>query len=214
MTVVVVVAGGPGPLAGFALPQDAFVVAADGGAELATELGLRVDLIVGDLDSISLERLAAGVPIERHPEAKDVSDLELALGAALRLGPERIVVLGGGGGRLDHLLGTLLVLAADAYCEAEVDAQLGAAVVHVVRGERHLAGTPGDLISLFALHGPAEGVVTDGLVYRLRGETLVPGSSRGLSNLFADREVRISVERGVVLAVRPSGSVAAKSSYR
>jgi thiamine pyrophosphokinase len=72
-----------------------------------------------------------------------------------------------------------------------------------VRGERDLAGTPGDLISLFAVHGPAERVVTQGLVYPLQGETLAPGSSRGVSNVFAAAEVRITVEHGVLLVVRP-----------
>jgi thiamine pyrophosphokinase len=190
------------------------VIAADGGVELAWRLGLDVDLTVGDLDSAPDRLSVRGGQIERHPEVKEASDLELALGAALRLKPDRIVVLGGGGGRLDHLFGALLVLAADTLSAVEVDAQFGAAVVHVVRGERRLVGAPGELISLFAIHGPAEGVVTDGLVYCMRGETLAPGSSRGLSNLFVERRAQVRVERGVVLAVRPNGSVAAGSSCR
>ena len=207
MSVVVVLAGGPDRPAAVALPPGATVIAADSGAELA----LQVDLAVGDFDSIAAETLARMGRVERHPEAKDASDLELALEAALRLEPERILVFGGAGGRLDHLLGGLLLLAADAYAGVEVDAQFGAAAVHVVRRERVLAGEPGELISLFAVHGPARGVVTDGLVYPLRGETLEPGSTRGLSNVFAAPEVRVGVERGVLLAVRPSGSVAAGS---
>jgi len=179
------------------------VIAADGGAEL----GWPVDLVVGDLDSISAETLARVENVERHPAEKDATDLELALAAALRLDPERILVLGGAGGRLDHLLGGLLLLAADAYAGVQVDAQFGAAAVHVVRGERMLLGEPGELISLFAVHGAASGIVTDGLVYPLRGEALEPSSTRGVSNVFATREARIAVQRGVVLAVRPSGSV-------
>jgi thiamine pyrophosphokinase len=212
---VVVLAGGLGRPVPVALPPGAAVIAADSGAEHALALGLRVDIVVGDLDSISDETLAAveqmGTRIERHPAAKDASDLELALVAALALEPERILVLGGAGGRLDHLLGELLLLAADVYAGVEVDAQLGAAAAHVVRGERVLVGEPGELISLFAVHGPATGVVTSGLVYPLRAETLEPGSSRGLSNVFAASEVCLSVERGVLLAVRPNGTVQAGS---
>ena len=191
------------------------MVAADGGAEFALELGLRVDLVVSDFDSVSIETLAAveraGARVERHPAAKDATDLELALEAALRFGPERIVVLGGASGRLDHLLGELLLFAADAYARVEVDAQLGVAAIHVVRRERVLSGQVGELVSLFAVQGAATGVVTDGLVYPLRGETLEPGSSRGLSKVFAAGEARVSVERGVLLAVRPSGSVSVGS---
>jgi thiamine pyrophosphokinase len=211
MATVVVLSGGPGSLDVADLPVGATVIAADGGAELARMLGLRFDLVVGDLDSISAETLAGIEHVERHAAEKDATDLELALLAALRFEPERVLVLGGGGGRLDHLLGGLLLLAADAYADVRVDAQFGAAAVHVVRGERMLHGEPGELISLLAVHGPARGIVTDGLVYPLHGETLEPGSSRGISNVFAALEARIALERGVLLAVRPTGTVTAGS---
>jgi len=209
----VVVTGGPDRPAAVALPPDARVIAADGGMELARELGLPVDLAVGDFDSVSGEMLETIGRVEKHPAAKDASDLELALAAALRFETERIIVLGGAGGRLDHLLGGLLLLAADAYSGVQIDAQLGASAVHVVRDERLLTGEPGELISLFAVHGPATGIVTEGLVYPLRGQRLEPGSSRGLSNVFAAPEARISLERGVLLAIRPRGSVTAESSH-
>ena len=211
MATVVVLSGGPDRPAVDTLPPGATVIAADGGAELARHLGLEVDLVVGDLDSISAATLAGIAHVERHAADKDATDLELALTAALRLEPDRILVLGSAGGRLDHLFGSLLILAAEASAEVRVDAQLGSAAVHVVRGERTVWGEPGDLISLFAVHGPATGVVTHGLVYPLRAETLEPGSSRGVSNVFAESEARICLERGVVLAVRPSGSATAGS---
>jgi thiamine pyrophosphokinase len=207
---VVVFAGGPAPSAAArrALPPEgAAVVVADGGADHALASGLRPDVVVGDLDSITptaLETLErAGARIDRHPVEKDASDLELALAAALESSPRRILVLGGDGGRLDQLLGELLLLAADAYAGVEIDAVLGQAAVHVVRGERVLTGEEGELVSLFALHGPAVGVVTEGLAYPLRGETLAPGSSRGLSNRFTGAEARVALQSGVLLAVRP-----------
>ena len=200
-----VVAGGPAGVSA-PLPGGAVVIAADGGADRALELGLRVDLLVGDLDSVTEETLArverSGARVERHPAEKDETDLELALAAALRLEPERILVVGTAGGRLDHLLGALLLLAGDAYAGVQMDAVVGGAAVHVVRRARTLRGAPGDLVSLLAVHGPAEGVVTDGLAYPLRGETLAPGSSRGVSNVFVADEAHVTVARGVLLAVR------------
>ena len=73
----------------------------------------------------------------------------------------------------------------------------------MIRRTRTLAGTPGELLSLHALHGAANGVTTEGLEYPLAGETLEPGSSRGVSNVFAASEARVAVESGVLLAVRP-----------
>jgi thiamine pyrophosphokinase len=208
--VVVVVAGGesPRPDAALAVPLGATVIAADGGLEHARALGLEVTTAVGDFDSASPESLAAaesaGVSIESHPADKDATDLELALEAALAYSPRRVVVLAGLGDRLDHLLAALLLLGAPKWAGVELDAEIGAARVHVVRGERELAGRSGELVSLLALHGPAEAVWTEGLVYELRGETLEPGSSRGVSNVFATDVARVSVERGVLLAVRPA----------
>lgn len=205
---VVVVAGGPPPLASWkaVLPSGAVVVAADRGVRHALALGLRVDVAVGDFDSISADELAAversGGRIERHPTDKDMTDLELALAVALRFGPRRILVVGGAGGRLDHLFGELSLLAADAYGVVEVDALLGRARAHVVRGERTLVGRVGESISLFAMHGPAIGVSTEGLLYPLREETLEAASSRGISNSFTDTEARIKVKNGVLLAIR------------
>ena len=70
---------------------------------------------------------------------------------------------------------------------------------------------PPRVISLFAVHGPAAGVVTEGLVYPLRGETLEPGSTRGISNVFAETEAHVRLEHGVLLAVRPIGTATAGS---
>lgn len=183
------------------------MIAADSGADHALALGLDLELAIGDFDSASAETVAEleerGVRIERHPTDKDATDLELALRAALALEPKRILVLGGIEGRLDHLLGELLVLGSDELARVNVDAMLGEARAHVIRSVRVLNGSEGELISLFALEGPATGIVTEGLLYALRGETLVPGSSRGLSNVFTGTIARISLESGLLLAVRP-----------
>ena len=206
---VIVVAGGapPHPAARELVPDGAAIVAADGGLDHALALGLHVDVAVGDFDSASDEAVAraaaAGTRIERHPEAKDATDLELALDTAAALAPLRVVVLGALEGRLDHLLAALLSLGSPRYAAFELDAFFDLATIQVVRGERVLQGSLGELVSLLPVHGPAEGVTTEGLEYPLRGETLEPGSSRGVSNVFAAADARVTLGRGVLLAVRP-----------
>lgn len=195
----------PGAVAG--LPAGARVIAADSGLEHALALGLDVDLVVGDMDSVDPARLdavaEAGTVVEQHPVAKDETDLELALSRALDSGPNRLVVIGGDGGRLDHLLSAAMLLAAPAYADVTVEARLGPAALHVVWGEATLHGRPGELVTLLPVHGPATGVTTEGLRYPLVGEDLPEGTSRGVSNELLQPTATVRLREGVLLAVQP-----------
>lgn len=209
-TAVVLTGGGPvDATVADRLPSGAVVIAADSGAAHAAVLGLPVDVVVGDFDSLAAEELqrlqAAGVVVERHPTDKDATDLELALIRAVELGVSRVTVVGGGGGRLDHLLGVALVLGAPAFAGMAIDAHLGATWLAVVRsgGSCRVTGAIGDLVSLLPLHGPVRAVTTSGLRWALSGEDLAPGSTRGVSNeLVADR-ARVTVGLGSLLVVKP-----------
>lgn len=213
--VVIVVGGGGPPVVDVgALPAGAPVVAADSGTDTALALGLHVDVVVGDLDSVTPAGLAAaeagGARVERHPVAKDATDLALAIEEAIALlggGPGHVVVLGGDGGRLDHLLAGALALADPAWAGVTVRAHLGPATVHVLHGpaSRDLGGAPGDLLTLLPVGGPATGIRTSGLAYPLRDEALAPGSTRGVSNVVESLPVTVSLEAGALLAVLPGG---------
>lgn len=201
----VVVAAGDGPQVD--VPAGSVVIAADGGLERAGALGLEVAVAIGDFDSASSEVLLAaeqsGTRVVRHPTAKDATDLELAIDEALTLGAARVLVVASDGGRLDHLLGVLLLLGAERYRAIEIDALVGEAAVAVVRGSRTLSDVPGSLLTLLPLHGTAHGVTTSGLEYPLTNETLESGSTRGVSNVFVAAEATVTVERGVLIAIRP-----------
>jgi thiamine pyrophosphokinase len=189
------------------LPERAHVIAADSGVDQALALGLRIDQAIGDFDSVSPEGLAAaeagGAVIERHPAGKDATDLELALDAAIALEPSRILVIGSAAGRLDHLLGSILLLADARYADVTVDAYLDDDRLSVIRGRRTLTGEPGALVSLLPVHGPAAGVTTRGLEYPLQDETLTAGTTRGLSNVFTAAEAQITVRNGCLVTVKP-----------
>lgn len=206
---IVVVAGGDAvdPAHLDPVARTAFVIAADSGIDRAHDLGLAVDLAVGDFDSVSDAALdavtASGAEVERHPAAKDATDLELALDAALLRSPDRVLVVGGHGGRLDHFLANAVLLAAPRYAGVEIVAQMGQALVTVVRSSAALRGAAGDLVSLVPVHGGATGVTTVGLRYPLHGEDLPPGSTRGVSNELVGTEANVRLDGGVLLAVQP-----------
>jgi thiamine pyrophosphokinase len=207
-TTALIFAGGDPPSPGAAVPTADLVIAADSGLEHAQALGVAVDLVVGDLDSVAPGALdaaiAAGVAVERHPAAKDATDLELALDAALDRGVTAVHVLGIAGGRFDHFLANVLLLASPRYISARVDARIADAEVTVVHERVELVGTPGRLCSLLPLGGPAEGVVTEGLRYPLHRELLTPGTTRGVSNEFVHHHAAVSLDAGVLVAVVPT----------
>lgn len=89
------------------------VICADSGLDTAIRSGIRVDLIVGDMDSVSMDSLQEarklGYSIEEHPTDKDMSDGELAFRAALKMDADHIRLMGGRTGRMDHVVSTLLL---------------------------------------------------------------------------------------------------------
>jgi thiamine pyrophosphokinase len=191
------------------LPGGALVVAADSGLHHAQQLGVAVDVVVGDFDSVDDGRLkdaiANGARVEQFPTDKDFTDLELALQTAVRIGASDVLVVGGAGGRLDHFLANLLLLASPEFAAVRVSGLIGAARCAVVRDRTELRGEPGSLVTLLALGGPAGGVRTEGLRYPLRNEDLFPGSSRGVSNEMEKTRALVDVASGVLLAVQPFG---------
>ncbi len=84
-----------------------YVVAADSGLTSCERAGIVPDLIVGDMDSLEDRSSLARYPAERvriYPRDKDFTDTEIALGALAELGATDVILVGGGGGRIDHFL--------------------------------------------------------------------------------------------------------------
>ena len=201
---VLVVTGGPPPRAIGRLPEADIVIAADRGADNAIALGLTVDLLVGDLDSVSEETLAACHTVVQHPVDKDVTDLELALAAAVDAGAGVVTVVTSAGGRFDHALANLLVAASDRWSALKVDLVVDRARVHVVRDTVVLEGRVGEPVSLLAVGESVSGVSTTGLRWPLSGTRLEAGLGLGVSNEFAQPEASVTVGTGVVLVIVPS----------
>jgi len=206
---VIVLSGGE-PIANngsFDLPDDAYVIAADSGLHHARELGLAVDLVIGDMDSVDTavldDAVRSGSSLQRHPPAKDSTDLELAFEAALAMGAERILVVGSHTGRLDHLLGSMGLLAATAQLVDEVVWTDGHAIVTACTPLRSAAivGRPGDRLSLVPAGTDVVGITTGGLRWSLTTETLSAGSTRGVSNVMDAALASIEVEEGTLLII-------------
>ena len=206
----VVLAGGDGIKAALAtdLPLGCRVVAADSGLEHAAVLGINVETVIGDMDSVSPDLLKAaeadGVEVLRHPSDKDATDLDLALTFVQNHHHgNRVIVVGGHGGRLDHLLANALLLTSDRYAALEISWWFDETRIAVVRPSVPAIWTSGagDLVTLLAVAEVAGGVTTQGLRWPLAADDLPPGSTRGVSNVIDHLPASVSITTGILLAI-------------
>lgn len=203
MEEVLIFAGGESlePALAEDLPRGDLVVAADSGYDMAVELGYRVDVLVGDFDSISTTDIPQHVIVERHPRDKEATDLELALELVNRESPTRIVVVGASGGRLDHELAVTGLLCSERWREIDIDWVSNRGIAFVIWNRRIIHGDVGATLTLIPVHGEATGVTTKGLRWELEDDRLPAGTTRGVSNVFESPVADIQVGSGCLLAV-------------
>jgi len=210
----VIVANGPLPRPPFPRPQvtnEDLVVCVDGGAGNALALGLEPRVVIGDMDSIDaelrrhLER--EGCLFVEYPPRKDETDSELAVRYTLSEGATELLILAALGGRIDHTLANVLLLAIPELSSVSARVIDGNQELVLLRDEILIEGWPGDTISLLPLGGDAVGIRTEGLEYPLTNDSLQFGASRGVSNVLVARRAKVQVGDGLLLLVhhhRPS----------
>jgi thiamine pyrophosphokinase len=186
------------------VPDDAIVLAADGGLDHALAAGLTPAGLIGDLDSISAAGLAwaeAHATIHRHDPAKDATDTELALRVAADLAPARVVLMAGGGDRLDHTIAAIGALGEPDLTSVPVlEGWWGDQHFHVLHGPGRLRldARVGATMSLLATHGSCTGVSISGCRWDLEDAHLAPLSGLGVSNEAISADVEITVSSGVL----------------
>ena len=189
------------------------VICADGGTRHAQTLGIRPDIIIGDLDSaenaLVQEFNRDGVDIEIYPRDKNETDLELAIHHAIELKPKEIVIVAALGGRLDQTLANITLLtdirlaAPRSESEPAFDVRLDDGVEEILlcRNRAEVHGRNGDLVSLIPWQGAVAGIQTTGLKWTLQRETLYPDKTRGISNEMTGNTAAVSIESGQLLVV-------------
>lgn len=184
---------------GFTPKGQDLVIAADGGAFSLLQQDIRPHVLVGDMDSLA--HRPRGVASLRFPVSKDDTDLALALKLAQARGYTRLKIYGALGGRMDHSLANLQLLAACAQAGLRtmlVDKQLTAFSLH--NGSLLLPPVaPGIIVSVFSWGDVALGVSLSGLAYPLVNASLSCTLPLGVSNRGLGRPVKISVQQGTLL---------------
>jgi thiamine pyrophosphokinase len=186
-----------------------FVVAADGGANIARRFGIWPHLIVGDLDSIApaTRKFFSPSPHRTKPRRsteflhvprQDNTDLEKALDVLAERRTKRVVIIAATGRRIDHTLGNLSVIWR--YTDAMEIVFVGDGWFALPVGKmKRLHAARGTIVSLIPF-GACSGITLKGLQYPLREATMRVGEI-GLSNVVVKSPFTVRVRNGNMLMI-------------
>lgn len=205
------------------------VIAADAGLRYLEQNGITADLIIGDFDT--LENAPAGTNVITLSCEKDNTDMLAAVREGIKVGYTEFHLYGGTGGRIDHTIANLQVLAylsengwkGYLHCPQNsfvrpVDRELKKAdyaeasgnpfesesvITAITNGVLSFSPVPSGYISVFSYSEKSEGVYLQGLKYPLTDATLTNTFPIGTSNEFIGEKSRISVKNGTLMIVFP-----------
>lgn len=190
----------------FKVKSSDYIIAADGGYDYVSNLGLVPNELLGDFDSLKgFEELKVpkDTVVTKYPVEKDDTDTAMALKRAIELGYKNIYLLGATGGkRIEHTLANISLLAYGADRGVRVYMFDEKSCMTVIKDSQITfdSGCAGDL-SVFAFGGKANGITEKNLKYELDNAELVPEIALGVSNSFIGKPASISVKSGKLLIV-------------
>lgn len=183
------------------------VIGVDGGSRYAPVLNVTIEVVIGDMDSISAEeqRKYQDASFISYPGEKDETDLELALLYASERGADKIVIVGAMGGRMDMTISNIQLVAHASSESCRVEVWHGNQTGWIIQppGE-DIPGNSGDTVSLIPMGGDTRGIITTGMKYPLNNETLTM-QTRGISNLIETNPAHVAFTDGLLLAVHTPG---------
>ena len=184
------------------------VIAADAGIRYLEECGINADLVIGDFDSLN------DIPTYPNTMAlspeKDDTDMLAAVREGIKAGYSDFHIYCGMGGRIDHTIANLQVLAY--LSENDMRGFLfgkDSVITAITNQKISFEKVPSGYISVFSYTEKAEGIYLRGLKYELTDAVLTNTFPLGVSNEFIGRESSISVSSGTLLIVLPKECLSA-----
>lgn len=189
----------PSVLSGFLLSDD-YIVAADGGWELALRMGIAPAMLIADFDSLGVPVVPAGTELVSLPTEKDVTDTAEAMRQAYDAGYRSFLLLGCTGGRLDHQQAAFAIAAEYARRGCEVTVADEKNEIHFLTpGSYIYPACPDEKISLFAFGDEVTGLFLDGLKYAVSDYTLSPFDPLCVSNEWIGEDACLSFKSGLLM---------------
>ena len=178
-----------------------YIICADGGYDIAVQANLTPDLLIGDFDSIKC--VPDNVNMITLPVEKDVTDSVAAYNEGIKLGFKSFVLFGGTGGRFEHTLAniSLMALASKSghYFEIVDNKHIFRSITN---SSIKINRKENQQVSVFAYGNKAFGVTEKGFHYSLNNDTLDPfDGALGTSNDIIDDYGEIIVKDGTLIII-------------
>ena len=177
-------------------------IAADSGFLNAKKLGVHIDVLLGDFDSLGKFDTPEETEVLRYPAEKDLTDTQIAIETAIERGADDIVIIGGLSGRLDHTLSNVSIL--EDLSKRRVHAVItdGANRVHYINSTSTLLPRSGyKYLSIILASEVAKGVSAEGCKYPLKNAKLERRLQYAISNEIVGNCALISVKKGALYIV-------------
>ncbi len=179
-------------------------IAADAGFINAKLLGERIDIALGDFDSLCGRQSEIPESTKKItvPSEKDETDTQLAVNEALKMGADEIVIIGGLDGRLDHTLSNVAILEAMADMRVHALIANGQNRIRYIRSTSTLIARSGyKYLSVIAADDVVKGVSIEGCKYPLCNAKLSRKFQYTVSNEIEGNCALISVKKGGIYIV-------------
>lgn len=176
------------------------VIAADGGYEYLVNIKCKIDVVIGDFDSLGEEPRHKNI-IKLKTE-KDDTDMLAAIRYGLDKGYKIFHIYGGTGGRISHTIANIQCVAylsqngAKAYLFGN-----GFYISAVTNGKIEFNAGKSGSISVFSHGDKAEGVYLEGFKYKLSNATLTNTFPLGVSNSFIGEKSCVRVKKGTLIVI-------------
>lgn len=181
------------------------IIGADKGSEYLYDYEIMPNIILGDFDSISEEKLKKieekQVEIIKFPPEKDYTDTEIAIMEAMKRGADTIYLFGGLGTRADHSLGNIGLLLTTKNKGARLLIVDDHNKMYLADKNMSLNGSQGEIISFHALSDVVKGFEIRGAKYNLNSYDMHLLDPRAVCNEFIDTPINIKYESGELLII-------------
>ena len=160
---------------------------------------IRIDLAVGDFDSLKQQGLLHTIKTEKLPVKKDMTDTFYALTRAYEMSPDQVILLGGDAGeRIEHMLAHMMLFHHFPSLKMMTDQSI------LYTSSQSLKMTHQGFINIFPY--PEATVTLKGFEYPLDNYYMKPYDMLGISNQLMMDTGDIIIHDGTILIIETKAS--------